>query len=1727
MSDAAIDNVELIIHSSNLVFTKSADSNGNEVWMESSKNPTPSLDELIALKNDYEISRHLQHEGILKSRELVKKPNSLVVVKDFFNGQTLSEFIQYQKPSVQQVLEISIKLTKIIRYLHENKIIHKDIHPDNILITPNGAKLCIANFGASTQLVQEKQELRINDYLKGTLTHISPEQTGRMNRSIDYRSDFYSLGVLLYQTLCNRLPFEFDDSLEIIHAHIARYPTPPHLVNSAIPKVLSNIVMKLLSKNAEERYQSETGLLWDLEECLKQWKKSQTISNFKIATKDFSPVLTISEKLYGRKEEIEKLVNTFNRIQNNPPELILIGGYSGIGKTRLINEIDKPVAAGNGYFCSGKFDQFNRDKPFSAFREALGSLIKQILKGNRESIKQWKNKLLNTLDNNGQVLVEVFPELELLIGKQEAVLKLGLQETNNRFLNLFQKLLMALSGNNQPIAIFLDDLHWADSGSFDLIHKTITNKELRNVLIIGAYRNNETSVSHPLMLMVDSINHEIPDKIQQLILNDLNRDEVNLFIADSLRLDSDEVIGLTGLIMKKTRGNPYFIIQFLKKLADENLIQFDFSKNRWNWDIEAISGMNVTEYVVDLLVTKINKLPEQEKKILKLASCIGSSFDIKSLLLITEHNESKIFDLLWNLVNDGLIVPKNKWSRHAKDEFFLSFFTEEENELYDFFKFLHDRIHQASYSMIPDEEKNRIHYKLGMFLLEKYKANPQNELLFELLNHLNYSTDLIDDDNIRVLIAELNLNAGEKAKQSNAYQPALIYLEAGMDLLKDIQSSDLSNKLLLARSETEYLCGHYQESEKLFDLALENSSSNIEKSLILAAKMSLYENTNRQLEAIKIALEGLSMVGFELPEKPGKVAVLTELVKAKYYLRNKSFDKLKNNREMDSQELLIAMKILTNLWGPAYLYNQNLLALSILKMVILSTRYGICSESALAYAFYGFVLSAQLKDYKNGLEYARLGMWINEKFDDKTLRSKVYVIYAGCVAYWTVKRSELLPILSQAHKVGIESNDLIYASYAFSFIGQLNLYIGTNLQENRNQIDKYIQFTEQIQYPLNIHYMKTLGRLHYDLTGETPNASVFLESVNKSEHLNQMEKIAAKDGTYFFIATHHIYQGIVNYHLNEFQTALEHFNSGKKHSETVLGLEQHITSHLYHSLTLIALALNGQSLKLTHKLKIISTLSHFKKLSRICPENFKAQYLILKAEWLHLNKKYHEAELTYASAREVAKETELTHILGIANERSARYYFKLNMTDIANRFIQDAYSSYFDWGASKKLKWIKKDFPGIRFVDQGIDQKIIKTESGKYISSSNNIDLQSVLNASTTISGEIVFEKLLEKLLKIIIENAGAQKIYLLMVKDKELVAEAFADSNQSVQFLKSLPVDEITNMAKSMVQQVYHTGESIITNDADKDPRFACDPHILSQITKSVMVLPIKQHGKILAILYMENNIASGAFTRERIELLNLLSGQMAVSLENSSLYKNLEQKVIERTKIIEDQKKEIEEEKEKAEKLLLNILPTETADELKQTGSYKPRKYESVSIIFTDFEGFTRISENLTTDELVEMIDTCYKEFDIITTKYNIEKIKTIGDSYMCVSGLPIENKNHAVSAVNAAFEMHAFINKFNAERKSKGLPYCLLRIGVHSGPVVAGVVGSKKFAYDIWGDSVNIASRLESAADAGTINISNDTYNLIKNNFDCIHRGKIAIKNKEDIDMYFVNETLNPKK
>jgi len=752
----------------------------------------PSLSELSRYKQEYELIRSLNLDGAIEAYDLQRYQNSLVMLLEDFGGVSLKNWIAEYQVTLEEVLAVAVKIAEGLAGVHAANIIHKDINSSNIVYNPETGQLKIIDFGISTVLSRENPTVRNPDRIEGTLAYISPEQTGRMNRTIDYRTDFYSLGVTFYELLTHQLPFETNDALELVHYHIAKHPVPPHLIREDFcPKVVSNIVMKLMAKTAEERYQSAWGLKADLEECLHQLKTNGQISEFPLARQDRSDKFQIPQKLYGRENEVAQLLNSFERVSQGSTEIMLVAGYSGIGKSALVNEVHKPIVRQRGYFISGKFDQFKRNIPYASWTQAFQELMRQLLTESEARLQMWKQKLLAALGSNGQAIVDVIPELELIIGEQPPVPQLGSTESQNRFNLLFQKFLGVFAQKEHPLVIFLDDLQWADSASLKLIEQLMTDSDRQYLLLIGAYRDNEVSATHPLMVTLEQI-QKAGAIVNNITLQPLALEHVNLLIADTLNRSIEDSKPLAELVLNKTDGNPFFLTQLLQFLYTENLLSFNVQTGGWQWDIEQIQAIGITDNVVELMVDKIEKLDDQTQNVLKLAACIGNQFDLEVLSVVNGKSLSVTATELWAALQEGLLVPLSDtykmpllWNQETTSsnvsELSPSLLPNYPSDI--LYKFLHDRVQQAAYSLIPEDHKKEVHLKVGQLLLKNTKTDELEENIFDIVNQLNVGAELITQQSAKDELAQLNVMAGRKAKASTAYESALRYLETSLGLL--------------------------------------------------------------------------------------------------------------------------------------------------------------------------------------------------------------------------------------------------------------------------------------------------------------------------------------------------------------------------------------------------------------------------------------------------------------------------------------------------------------------------------------------------------------------------------------------------------------------------------------------------------------------------------------------------------------------------------------------------------------------------------------------------------------------------------------------------------------------------------------------------------------------------------------------------------------------------------
>ncbi|MGK7902603.1 MAG: AAA family ATPase [Hormoscilla sp.] len=986
--------------------------------------PTPA--ELTRYKQEYEITRKLNSDGVIKAYELQKYQNTLVMILEDFGGKSLEKLHQERQFPLSEIMELAIRITSILGEIHGANIIHKDINPANIVFNPRTGELKIIDFGIASILTRENTALKNPKVLEGTLAYISPEQTGRMNRSVDYRSDFYSLGATFYELLTGQVPFETADAMELVHCHIAISPVPPHKINPEIPQAISDIVMKLLGKTAEERYQGAWGIQGDLEAGLTQLMTQGSISEFTLGRQDISDKFQIPQKLYGREGEVETLLDAFERVAETvKAELMMVAGYSGIGKSSLVQELFKPITARRGYFISGKFDQFQRNIPYSAVVAAFEELVRQLLTESEAQLNCWRSKLEGALGENGQVIIDVIPEVELIIGPQPAVQELGPTETQNRFNLVFGKFIRVFCQQHHPFVIFLDDLQWADSATLKLIELIMMDTDSNSLLLLGGYRDNEVSPTHPLMMTIDRLRSE-EISINQITLTHLSLSHITQLIADTLQCDRDRVIPLAELVMDKTEGNPFFVNEFLKTLYQEHLLTFDIQQKRWQWNVKEIEAVGITDNVVDLMIGKLQKLPDTTQEVLRLAACVGNQFDLHRLSIVREQPEAQTFQALLPAITEGLVQATSSLESTENSEI-------DDPMLILNYKFGHDRVQQAAYASIDEDQKKAVHLRIGQLLLENLSPEERTERIFELTDHLNQGLQLITDRSEQVELAELNLQAGQKAKDATAYAAARTYLTAGMEILTEnswVQEYALTLALYKERAEVESLNGNFERSQSLINFTISKVKTALERALIYDMLLFQYTLRAEYEAAIQTGRSALQELGIDLPESDLQRALDVELSLAKANLGDREISSLLHAPEMTIPEQKLGVKLLSNIDPPAYFSNQELYAVIVVKMAQISLKYGHVPESAKAYVTYGIILGSVLGHYQLGYEFGRLAVQLSEKFNNHAQKCGACLVLAGHLNHWVKHIKWAEDIFSDAYQAGLSSGELRHSGYA-------------------------------------------------------------------------------------------------------------------------------------------------------------------------------------------------------------------------------------------------------------------------------------------------------------------------------------------------------------------------------------------------------------------------------------------------------------------------------------------------------------------------------------------------------------------------------------------------------------------------------------------------------------------------------------------------------------------------
>jgi len=1457
----------------------------------------PSLHQIKRFYNEYDFSKEIEQiPGIRRIYNKTKYQNKNALVMEYVPGITVRE--RYKElHDLNEFLKTAIAITKTLAVLPNHHIIHKDICSNNILVHLPDFTIHIIDLGIASKLNTGIQNPGNPRSLEGTLQYLSPEQTGRMNRVVDFRTDLYSLGVTFYEMLTGRLPFVSDDPMALVHAHIATIPTPVHEINPSIPRMISDIVQKLMEKNAEDRYQSAHGLCHDLTRCLRRYEDTSQIEAFDLGSEDYSDQFLIPQTLYGIETQKAVLMDAFNRVVHGSTECVMVTGFSGVGKTSLVYEIHKPITKHRGSFVSGKFDQYEKALPYSAIIQAFTSLINLFLMEDDGTIVSLKNAIEQKIENNGKVLIDLVPNLELILGKQPAVAELDPLEALNRFNLVCRNFISAISSPDHPLVLFLDDLQWVDHASLSLIKTLLTDGEISSFLLIGAYRNNEVTDTHPLMVTQEELRKtSVP--VRTIVLSDLPPESVTSLLADTLHDERETITSLSELIYKKTGGNAFFVHQFLKSLYKEEYLFFDEKSHTWAYNLPAISSKQYTENVVDLMVTKISQLLPDEQNILQLASCIGNRFTLQTLAAISHKSQKEIITLLYAAIHEGLILPLG-------DNLLLIEHGEVPDDITEELAFLHDRVQQAAYSLIPEKEKAVLHLEIGRTLLAKYHE-PDDSFLFQITGQFNKGLVLIYDESERIRVAELNLKAGLKAKKATAHAHARDFMKTGMELLPPDswdRFHDLTFQLVVHRAECEHTLLRYEESKNLLKEAFVHSCSVEERLSIFIQQINQATWEGRFAHGIHIGIQAFREFDINLPDLEDGDAINRYIQDQAVWFSENWKDKSISDLVYLPESTHTVYTLLTHILGnlidagitiPVYLPVLTYTSLN------LSIQHGNTPNSAYGLISHGMVLSASSTDYSTAYEFGKAGLALAERIPDKKIASRVTNLFVF-MGYVKSPLVEIPPYGEQAYRFGMDSGEFTHAGYGLLNGHRALVSAGVPLSECVQIADSYLSLVKKLNRKFVIDVMmSTSVRFTIDLTGRIPHPE--FNNPEDTENAIQNKELDFANALAKF---YRIFSLFILERDDEALPLIE-YNFLPYLEISVQRVEYRFIISL---LFLRNIPAADDTLKTRYMDIIQDYLSFLREIADSAPFNFLSQVRLIEAELAALDGRPLDAMYLYDEAIQQANKHNFIPYEAIAHECTGKFWLRQNKPDFAGMYLQKSVYCYNLWGASEKVRDMEEKYQGIFTLTPGLSSFTSysltpPSSSGSSSVKPGTLDISTIIKTSQALSEEVHLEALLEKMIRFVMENAGATKGVLLTLVGSSLFIQAAGEVEGNYITTKiGIPLNEYSDIPHSVILFTERTKGPVIIENVKNDTTYEKDPYIRSEQPKSILCMPIENKGELRGVLYLENSLSYGAFTQERIDLMRVLGTQAAISIENAHLYQHLEDEVDQRTLEIQNQ--------------------------------------------------------------------------------------------------------------------------------------------------------------------------------------------------------------------------------
>ncbi len=1679
-----------------------------DVFLKTLVTDQPDQDEIARLKHEYRILKKLKIEPVIRALDFEESGRRNVLVLEYVPlAITLDDFLAKEKITTKQFLLIAIQLASALYALHSAQVIHKDINPRNMVLVNNKDHplIKLINFGMATELSKESQVMHNTETLKGTLAYISPEQTGRMNRAVDHRTDLYSLGVTFYKMITGKLPFEAKDPAEWIHCHIAKQPPSIQSLNSDQPEMIAKIIMKLLSKDADHRYLTAYGLQKDLEYCLSKIQRHEPIDEFILGLNDREGVFSAPSKLYGRESEQRKLLDLFDKIKSGRKELLLVSGYSGVGKSSIINEIHKPIARHHAYYISGKFEQLKQNIPYFAIIQAFRDLIQQILASGIEQITQWRQIISNKLEENSQVIIEVIPELEMLLGKQPLLPDLGsVKAARDRFESTFFDFISLFSKPEHPLVLFLDDLQWANTSSLDFIKKILIHPELKYFLIIGAYRDNEVSENHPLNDMLREISKKniVPNCLR---LTPIDLKSLNELVVDSLNTTMNTaIIGLSTLIFEKTRGNPLFSIMFLNALYQGKYISFDSITKQWTWDLETIKMIPVMDNVADLLSASINKLPMNIQETIRIASCIGNKFDLKTLSLVCENPEDELAALLWEGIREGFIVPLSGDYNLVMDD--SAFAHTSAKHMY--YKFSHDQVQKSFYSTLSEQQIKEAHLKIGNILLKTNTTEEMQENIFDIVNHLNLGSTLISQDEDKYKLIKLNIKTALKAKISMAFESANEYIKIAIQLLTknaSLVDADLSWKIYFEQAEIENCLGNHNHAIELLKKLYDHSSKDIQKLQIVIRQVQIYTFLSKFDDAIETGLSLLNQFSSEtIGSTPSTFKILTLLVKVIIAFRKRPLLTLEDAPLLSDKKLQAVANLRTQI-STAALFSgkEQLFAAMTFQSVRDGLVYGFNSRTAADLGTYAFSLFVMFHNAKRAKKYIDVAIKIAEKYDHVEAKLVCYMASGGMLYPFSYSFIKCLNYLNKAYKLRKRLPGNVYIDFSITSISGMMFMAGFPLTTVMKKIkNTFGSFNAYQHNNDNITSTKLFMEIVFILCGKDSlrrYKSLFSEYLKAGTIDKETGEVIPE-----------VYNGLgyrqtmliclmkTAYFLEDWDKLLYlYFNPKLDMSNKFLASNYpRIVCFFYSSLAMLQLydkALKKN--KRIYKKQIDLAVKNLKQWSDDCPRNFLPMYdIVLMGVAAYINKNLKAVFPLYEQALTISKKYKMYHLSAIANELMAEIYLYFNEPKNALIYFKEALYDYQVWGCVVKLSSLTARIASLNktcllTTEDDSNRNASLTTSSRMIAQ-DNVKLSNTIKIARSISSYLKLDELLKYLITVFANNFKSERCVLLLAKDNKLWVEAeISEPNSEPFILQHQLLDHRKDMSKFIISSVETTSEPVLINDSSSNKIFSNDAYFEKNSDCSVLCYPFLYQNKLVGIIYLENKIALEQFDHADLEVLKMIASQVAVSITNAGYYSAYDQFVPHE---------------------FLDLLNKRSIIDIQLGDCIK----KNMTVMFLSIKNFDELSSTLTKDELFNFLNDYFSIIEPIITNHRGFIDKYIGSTIMAL--FP-ENTDDSLLASLAIQQAIHDINKKN-KNKNK-IPEVGVGIGISCGSLMLGTLGGlHRMSTSVVSDVVNLASRLCELSKKGEshILISDAAHHAIEGSHaGYLFRflGKVSIRGKQE--------------